>query len=70
MPIKEKLTPERREELIARRRKEFRVAHPDWPDFSHHQCWECGNDTVADYGDDYPTATITGCRNCHRSWCD
>jgi hypothetical protein len=64
-----KLTDEKRDELIARRRKEFSAANPGWPDFSHHRC-SCGHDTVSDYGEDYPTATITGCRNCHRSWCD
>ena len=59
-----------REQLIERRRAEYAAANPGWPDFAFDRCPSCGNDTVAEYGERYPVAQITGCNKCHRSWCD
>ncbi len=63
------MTAEERIVLINRRRTEFPVAHPGMPDFAYDHC-SCGCDLVERYGDKYPTAAITGCPNCGRSWCD
>lgn len=63
---KQPLTFEQRRELIVRRHLEFTGAC----DFAFDRCLQCGNDTVAEYGEKYPTAYITGCNKCYRSWCD
>ena len=59
------MTQEERQVLIDRRNKEFTSV-----DFAFPRCGSCGNDTVAEYGEQYPTAWITGCNKCGRSWCD
>ena len=33
-------------------------------------CWNCKADLVEHYGEDYSTATPTGCPKCHMSYCD
>jgi hypothetical protein len=59
------MTPEQRQQLIDRRRADYQGY-----DFAQALCCACGNDTVAEYGERYVTANITGCNKCHRSWCD
>lgn len=56
-----------RAELMEARNREY---NDPTPDFAFAMCPSCGNDTVAEYGERYPTAVITGCNKCHRSWCD
>lgn len=59
------MTPTERQALIDRRAKEYRGF-----DFAMPSCPGCQHDTVAEYGERYVTARITGCNKCHRSWCD
>lgn len=33
-------------------------------------CWKCSADLVAIYGEAYATQHVTGCPQCHRSYCD
>lgn len=66
------MTPEQRAELIERRKTEFPAKYPGCCDFAPEtgSC-ECGADLVAIWGRTcYPTAWITGCPSCHRSYCD
>lgn len=64
----------KREELIKKRKEVYgpNGAKKDVIDFapSDGKCWSCGIDLVEFYGDDYPTVYISGCRKCHRSYCD
>ncbi len=75
----EDLLAKKRAELLARRRTEFprdRMDFAPWNGFCIH--WNihkdgaprCGFDLVAHYGEDYPTADITGCPECNSSYCD
>jgi hypothetical protein len=54
-----------RDRLIDLRAKEKGRGDIAWP-----TCFSCHYDVVAHYGEDYPTAHISGCPNCHRSFCD
>lgn len=66
------MAPEKRKELVARRKVEFAAKYPGDPDFAPHTgyCWSCGADLVELEGDNWPTAFVTGCWKCHRSYCD
>jgi hypothetical protein len=73
----------KRQELLLARRTQFGLAHgmsePDfapWKGFCTHRNIHkpgeprCLFDLVAHYGDQYPTAFITGCPECGSSYCD
>ena len=58
---------EKRQELILRRRREFKSDY----DFSPYTGYcDCGHDLVAENGKRYVQAWITGCRRCGRSYVD
>jgi hypothetical protein len=61
-----------RKTLIERRKTEYKEKHPGAPDFSFDSgyCCHCRADLVEQHGENYPTAFVTGCRKCHRSYCD
>lgn len=58
--------------LMKRRKTEFPEKWPKAPDFcpSNGRCYVCGHDFVDECGERFPTAFITGCPKCHRSYCD
>ena len=66
------LAPDERAALIERREMEFPQRWPNHPDFCPADgiCWSCKADLVERYKLYYPTAFITGCSACFRSYCD
>lgn len=70
----------RRATLLAKRHKQF--SKGGFPDFAPREGFcvdrnihlpgepRCNYDLVAHYGDEYPTAMITGCPHCGSSYCD
>lgn len=72
------MMPAERQQLIERRKTEFPAAcereRPgvEFIDFAppNGRCFHCRRDLVAEYGEKYPTAYITGCPLCHYSYCE
>ena len=68
--MKAPMAREDRAQLIERRRTEYPAKHgKHTPDFApgNGYCYHCHADLVTE---DWPTEFFTGCRKCHRSYCD
>ena len=66
------LDPQTRQDLVNQRLAKFSEINPNTPDFSpsNGRCYCCGHDLVEEYQAGYICLIITGCSECHRSYCD